>query len=130
MIIAVDFDGTIVHDCWPDVGRFRFLAPWVLKWLKRRGHVLVLNTCRVGMPLQLAIMKLDDNGIHFDRINENWPARIRQYGGDCRKIAADIYIDDKAIGYWNWPMVFLFSCIIDMLKHKAKDAKGTEAGSK
>lgn len=114
MIIAVDFDGTVVHDCWPDAGRFRFMARFVLRFLKRRGHVLILNTCRVGAPLQLAILKLKSNGIEFDRINENWPDRIRQYGGDCRKIAADIYIDDKAVGYWNWPMVFLMFLIEEL----------------
>lgn len=27
--------------------------------------------------------------------NENLPERIAQYGGDCRKISADYYFDDK-----------------------------------
>ena len=32
----------------------------------------------------------------FDYINENVPERIQRYGLDCRKIGADIYLDDRA----------------------------------
>jgi hypothetical protein len=31
----------------------------------------------------------------FDAYNENLPERIAEYGGDCRKISADFYVDDK-----------------------------------
>ena len=33
-----------------------------------------------------------------DAVNENLPERIEFFGGDCRKVGADVYIDDRA---WN-----------------------------
>ena len=31
----------------------------------------------------------------YDAVNENLPEIIERYGGDSRKIFADIYIDDR-----------------------------------
>jgi hypothetical protein len=39
---------------------------------------------------------LELNDIHFDYYNENPKDKIDMYG-DCRKIGADFYIDDKNI---------------------------------
>jgi hypothetical protein len=36
-------------------------------------------------------------GLVFDAYNENLPELIERYGGDCRKISADFYADDKNI---------------------------------
>lgn len=107
MVIAVDFDGTIVKDAWPKIGRLRFGARWVLRNLAKRGHILILNTCREDRLLHEAVYFLFCQGIRFHRENNNDLERIRQYGSDCRKISADLYIDDRAMGYWNWPMVWL-----------------------
>ena len=106
MIIAVDFDGTIVQDRWPDIGPFRFGAKRVLRWLCKRHHILILWTCREGQALGHAKRFLWSHGIYFDAYNHNIPERIRQYGCDCRKISADLYIDDKA-GWVFWPLVWL-----------------------
>jgi len=106
MIIAVDFDGTIVQDRWPDIGPFRFGAKRVLRWLCKRHHILILWTCREGEQLGEAKRFLWKHGICFDLWNCNSYDRIKQYGADSRKISADLYIDDKA-GYVFWPFVFL-----------------------
>lgn len=37
------------------------------------------------------------HGIIFDAVNENLPEIIEAFGGDCRKIFANEYIDDRAI---------------------------------
>lgn len=34
-------------------------------------------------------------GLKFDAINENLPEIIEYYGGESRKIFADVYIDDR-----------------------------------
>jgi len=47
------------------------------------------------------------NGIFFDYYNENSDRKIQEYG-DCRKIGADLYIDDKNFGYWNWLFVLIY----------------------
>lgn len=36
-------------------------------------------------------------GLTFDTVNANLPELIDLYKNDCRKINADIYIDDKAV---------------------------------
>lgn len=121
LTIAVDFDGTIVKDRYPEIGKFRFGARTVLKWLRKRGHKLILNTCRTDLhysppytpgkyPLLEAALFLDKIGITFHCLNQNIPERIKQYGGDCRKISADLYLDDKAFfpGWWAVPIVVLW----------------------
>ena len=38
-----------------------------------------------------------EHGIIFDAVNENLPEIVKAFGGDCRKIYADEYIDDKNV---------------------------------
>ena len=38
-----------------------------------------------------------EHGLKFDAVNENLPEMIEWHGNDCRKIFADVYIDDKAV---------------------------------
>lgn len=62
MIIAVDFDGSVVTNKWPGIGRPKWLAIPVLKWLSKR-HDLILYTCREGRLLQEAHKFLGSKGI-------------------------------------------------------------------
>lgn len=34
------------------------------------------------------------HGLDFDAVNDNLPAHIEKYGNNCRKVYADVYIDD------------------------------------
>jgi hypothetical protein len=110
VIIAIDFDGTIVKNEWPEIGRFRFLAKPVINWLQKRGHELILFTCRERELLLKAVDFLKRNNIEFKYHNENTKELIMKYGGDCRKISADLYLDDKALfpGWWIVPLVVLW----------------------
>lgn len=114
MVIAVDFDGTIVKDKWPKIGKFRLGAKWVMKWMIKHNHILILNTCREERLLLEAVYFLFSHGIRFEMENANIYERIKEYGSDCRKISADLYIDDRGIGYWNWPMVFITVLTTDL----------------
>ncbi len=97
MIIAVDFDGTIVENAYPEVGKPMKNAVKALRYFKEQKHTIIINSCRAGDYLDDMTHYLLYNDIPFDFINENDPKRTSQYGSDTRKISADIYIDDKNI---------------------------------
>ena len=96
MDIAIDFDGTIVRNRWPKIGRLRFLAKPVIKWLKSEGMINPLYLPGRDL-LERACFFLGVHGIEFKHCNKNTEERITEYGGDCRKISADLYLDDKAL---------------------------------
>lgn len=105
MIIAVDFDGTIVEDKYPFIGSDLPGAIETLKKLKKEGYQLILWTCRTGKYLAEAVSFCANNGIRFDAINQSMRYNIVAHGGsDPRKVGADLYIDDRGIGGlpdWN-----------------------------
>lgn len=97
-IIAVDFDGTLCKEEWPEIGAPNLrLIDW-LKERRRAGDRLILWTCRCGAMLEKAVVWCGVWGLTFDAVNANLPENVKQYGNDCRKVYADIYLDDKA-GY-------------------------------
>ena len=100
MIIAVDFDGTLCTNAWPEIGEPNKELISELEALSRQGHKLILWTNRCGERLMEAIYWCAAKGLLFDLVNENDPERIAMYGNDCRKISADLYIDDKAAPVW------------------------------
>lgn len=98
MVIAIDFDGTIVEDDFPFIGKLRPGAVEVLKKLRKEGYQLILWTCRTGQKLAEAVNFCAQNGIRFDAINAGLRYRIVEHNGsDPRKIGADLYIDDRGL---------------------------------
>ncbi len=96
--IAVDFDGTIVEDRYPAIGRERPFALMTLKKLQEQGFVLVLWTCRVGKELEDAVEFCRKGGVTFYAVNESFEGELYS-GGKCpRKIDVDMYIDDRNYG--------------------------------
>ena len=104
LIIGVDFDGTIATNKYPEVGSLRWFARPVLRWAERRGHTLILWTCREEKPLWDAIHALTVWGISMHYYNSNCPARVKHYGQDQRKLGYDVLIDDRA-SYVCWLLV-------------------------
>ncbi len=98
MIIAIDFDGVIVEDAYPDIGDPLPGVRQIMGLLHRHGHILIINTCRTGKYAKKAIKALEKMGIPYDLFNQNYPERTKKYGLDSRKISADLYIDDKNLG--------------------------------
>ncbi len=96
-IIAVDFDGTLCYSNWPDVGEpNKELIEYLRIW-KKKGHKLILWTCRAGDALERAILWCKDHGLLFDAVNDNLPEIVELYGNNSRKITCDWYIDDRAM---------------------------------
>ena len=99
-IIAVDFDGTLCTDCYPEIGEPNDFLIAMLKNLKTEGKQLILWTCRAGEDLEHAVSWCREKGLVFDQVNENVPEIIARYGGNSRKIFADVYLDDKGCFPW------------------------------
>lgn len=102
LIIAVDFDGTLCADRFPEIGAPNELIIGWLKMIRREGHKLILWTCRVDERLREAVRWCADLGLYFDTVNDNIPENVAQYGTNPRKVFADLYIDDKSVdGFRN-----------------------------
>lgn len=97
-ILAIDFDGTIATDSFPEVGKLRKDADVIIRKLHQDGHEIIINTCRTGKYEGLAEYFLKKNDIPYHFINSNLPRVIDFYKQDCRKISADYYIDNRNIG--------------------------------
>ena len=94
MIIALDFDGTVVSHEYPHIGEDIGAVP-VLKELVAAGHKLILFTMRSGKLLDDAVAWFERNGIELYAVNEkpeqkSWTSSV--------KVHANIYIDDCALG--------------------------------
>lgn len=96
-IYAVDFDGTLCESIFPGIGAPNLALIEHLKKRRKQGNKIILWTCRVGERLQEAVDWCKNYGLEFDAVNENLPEMVEWYGNDCRKITADVYIDDKAV---------------------------------
>ena len=97
MIIAVDFDGTIVKHEYPEIGKEIPFATDVIKLLQEEGHRIILWTYRSGRELNEAVEFCKKKGVEFYAINKNYPEENFD-GSMSRKINADIYIDDRNFG--------------------------------
>lgn len=96
-IIAVDFDGTLVTNAWPDIGEPILPVINYVKCCQQNGARLILWTNRSGAPLEEAVRWCEENCIVLSAVNENLPEIIEAFGGDCRKIFAHEYLDDRAV---------------------------------
>jgi hydroxymethylpyrimidine pyrophosphatase-like HAD family hydrolase len=97
MIIAVDFDGTIVDHRYPAIGKEKIFAFETLKALQKQGHLLILWTFRSGKELEEAVDYCKRKGIEFYAVNKSYPEEQLTHS-ISRKINADIFIDDRNIG--------------------------------
>lgn len=97
-IYAVDFDGTLCEDKFPNIGSPNDALISRLVKCREAGDKVVLWTCRCGQLLQNAVNWCKQHSLEFDSINENLPEVLEWFGGvESRKIHADIFIDDKAV---------------------------------
>ena len=114
MYVCVDFDGTIVDHCYPDMG---VPVPGAIDWMRRwhdNGARLILFTMRsdanqAGPVLSDAVDYLRECGVELFGVNHNpdqsgWSGSPKAYG--------HIYIDDSAFGCPTiQPAGFLRPCV-------------------
>ena len=98
-VYAVDFqfDGTLCESVWPGIGVPNTALINHLINRRLQGNKIILWTCREGERLQEAVDWCKRYGLRFDAVNDNLQELKDEFGNNPRKIAADVYIDDKAV---------------------------------
>lgn len=104
LIVAVDFDGILCTDEFPDIGKANYNMMSFVRQMQDAGIETILWTSRVEEKLTAAIKWCEDYGLHFSAVNTNVPSNLEQFKTDSRKIFAHIYIDDRS--------PFFQSCVI------------------
>ena len=97
LTIAIDFDGTIVENAYPKIGKPLIFAFETIKKLQENRHRVILWTYRRGKELDQAVAFCKKHGITFYAINMSFPEEDYDTSYS-RKINADIFIDDRNIG--------------------------------
>ena len=105
-VLAIDFDGTIVDDKYPAIGKPKLFAFETLKKLQEEGFTLILWTYRSGRSLKEAVEFCRQEGIEFYAVNKSY--KEENYSENIsRKINADIFIDDRNIGgFLGWGAIY------------------------
>lgn len=109
MVIAVDFDGTIVEHKYPAIGEERPYATEILKMLIADRHKLILWTVREGKLLDEAIKWCADRGVTFYAVNSDSSEMFKEAKDknfSC-KLNAEVFIDDCNVGGLpDWPTIY------------------------
>ena len=105
MVIAVDFDGTIVEHEYPKIGRAIPFAIETLLQLQKEGHILLMWTVRDGDLLQEAVNYCEKKGLKFYAANKNHPDE--DVSTASRKLNAEMFIDDRNLGGLpDWGVIY------------------------
>ena len=107
LLIAVDFDGTVVEDRYPAVGKPMPFAIETLKMLQADGHRIMLWTYRHGKKLDEAVEFLNSKGVPPYSVNRSYPEEASHPSDVSRKIGADLFIDDRNFGgFPGWGVIY------------------------
>lgn len=128
MVIAVDFDGTIVEHKYPEIGEEIPFATDTLKMLIKDKHQLILWSVREGKLLDDALKWCKDRGVEFYAVNKDFPEEdVDKNQQFSRKIKADIFIDDRNLGGLpDWGIIYRMikegKSFRDMVKEEAQQS--------
>ena len=107
LLIAVDFDGTLVEDAYPRVGKAKPFAIETIKMLQNDGHRIILWTYRHGRALREAVEFMEKSGIPPYAVNRSYPEEESHPSDVSRKINADLFIDDRNFGgFPGWGPIY------------------------
>ena len=127
-IIAIDFDGTIVKDEYPGIGKALPGAIPAINELYDDGYCIIINSCRAREREDEMIDWLNRNGVKYCHCNENCCERIVNYRTDCRKISADCIVDDKSLMMLNMEQENAWHNIKHMIRLKFGENHERECG--
>lgn len=108
--IAIDFDGTLCEDKFPEIGApKKCLISLLVEYKKLRPDIkYILWTCRDNHDeerrLDKAVAWCKEQGLEFDAVNDNLPEVKAMFNNDTRKVFANMYVDDKnwSISRFEW----------------------------
>ncbi len=108
MIIAVDFDGTIVEHAYPAIGKPIPFAIDVLKRLQTEcHHQLILWTVREGELLEEAVNYCRERGLEFYAVNKSYPEETIDDNTPRKLSNVEMWIDDRNIGGLpDWGIIY------------------------
>ncbi|MBP3838255.1 MAG: hypothetical protein ILA04_03855 [Prevotella sp.] len=98
MVIAVDFDGTIVTHEYPKIGKELPFATETLKMLIKQQHQVILWSVRERELLDEAVEWCRARGVEFYAVNSDYPEETGKSNDYSRKLKADLFIDDRNVG--------------------------------
>ena len=107
MIIAVDFDGTIVEHEYPRIGAEIPFAIDTLKRLQKEQHRIILWSVREGKLLEEAVEYCRQRGLEFYAANKDYPEETTEDKRYSRKLKVDLFIDDRNLGGLpDWGVIY------------------------
>jgi len=119
-VLAIDFDGTIVGHNYPSIGRIKPNAKLVINKLRSLGFIIIIWSVRDTEDVYAAQDFLRASEIKYDHFNENstwfWnrlkeDMRFGKAYYEPRKIYADMYIDDRGMGFVDdWLSIYEIVC--------------------
>jgi len=92
LVVAVDFDGTLVENNFPEIGEPNKEVMQYVRDKKEEGAIIILWTTRQNDFLQEALDFCEQYDIPIDYANRNAPGIGFE---TSNKIFADIYVDDR-----------------------------------
>ena len=102
MVIAVDFDGTIVEDAYPEIGEPKIFAFETLIEMQKSNHQVILWTTREGDKLEEAVDFCRKNGVQFYAVNKSYPEE-KYDESISRKLNCDVFVSNKNVGgHYGW----------------------------
>jgi len=111
--VAIDFDLTLADTDFPTILSPIPEAIQFVKECNRNNVAVILWTCRTDIHLTEAVEWCFEQGITLNAVNCNLIERVKAYhefqpnvNPDGRKVNADLYIDDKALGGVDWNKAF------------------------
>lgn len=130
MIIAVDFDGVLCENKFPDIGPPNYEVISIIRQLIDKGHEVVLWTSRNGAELERAVYWCHDYGLHFCSVNAPAPSNEKEYADkypiQSRKIYADVYIDDNSLEYyvfnegWKDRLIYCLNRLLEGVRYEQR----------
>lgn len=104
-VIAIDFDGTIVQDKFPNIGELNPNAIETINAMVEDGYEIIIWTARGDLFLLNARDFLLENGLIINpekgkriKFNQHADYMLERYDTQGIKIGASFYIDDKGYG--------------------------------